>query len=102
MNENRLFKRILIWLLGFLSIGAIYGGAMFIIIPDGTFFQIPLESLNNSPFTSFLIPGIILFIVFGLLPAYTIYALIKKPEIKILDFFNLLYDHHFPGLFQSI
>ncbi len=49
----------------FISIGAIPVGIMFIINPTGGVIM-PLDILANSPFRSFLIPGIYLLMVNGL------------------------------------
>jgi hypothetical protein len=99
MKQNRIFKSILIALLGFLSLGAFYGGIVLIISPDGSFFNMPSELLSNSPFKSFLIPGIILLTTFGIFPIFVIYGLIKKPESIIFNKLNLLYDYHFAWTF---
>jgi hypothetical protein len=99
MKKSNFLKGLLIFLLGFLSLGAIYGGLVFIIKPDGSVYEIPTEILQNSPFNDFLIPGIILLITFGLIPIYVIYALVKKPENTFLQKLNLLYDHHFSWTF---
>jgi hypothetical protein len=99
MKQNRIYKSILIALLGFLSLGAIYGGIVLIISPDGSFFKMPSDLLGNSPFKSFLIPGIILLTTFGIFPIFVIYGLIKKPESIILNKLNLLYDYHFAWTF---
>lgn len=51
----------------FVGIGALFGGMLAFSSPDGTGFGLPAaEALNNSPFESFLIPGIFLFVVIGL------------------------------------
>lgn len=50
----------------FIGIGAVISGILMILKPDGSIFQMPLSMLNNSPFTDFLIPGIILFSVNGI------------------------------------
>jgi len=99
MKQNRIYKSILISLLGFLSLGAFYGGIVLIISPDGSFFNMPSDLLSNSPFKSFLIPGIILLTTFGIFPIFVIYGLIKKPDSKILNKLNLLYDYHFAWTF---
>jgi hypothetical protein len=91
----QMYKSILIALLGFLAIGAIYGGIVLVISPDGSFLGIPLELIRNSPFDSFFIPGIILLTVFGIFPIFVIYGLIKKPESKFFNTLNLFYDYHF-------
>lgn len=56
--------RILFILHAFVGIGAMGGGMMAILNPQGPA-GLPLDSLNNSPFRDFLIPGIILFAVIG-------------------------------------
>jgi hypothetical protein len=99
MKQNRLYKSILIALLGFLSLGACYGGIVLIISPDGSFFNMPPDLLSNSPFKTFFIPGIILLTTFGIFPIFVIYGLIKKPESLIFKKLNLLYDYHFAWTF---
>ena len=96
---KQISKSILIALLGFLSLGAIYGGIGLIISPDGSLFNMPIESISNSPFKTFLVPGIILLAVFGVSPILVIYGLIKKPESKFFNKLNLLYDYHFAWTF---
>ncbi len=48
-----------------IGVGAVICGALLVIGPDGHFLQMPVEMLKNSPFRSFLIPGLILFLVNG-------------------------------------
>ena len=65
----KIFLRIFaILLLLFLGFGGIYGGWILISDPSGGKFDWSLELLEGTPFRSFLIPGIILFMVNGLLP----------------------------------
>jgi len=75
-------RNVLIILLGFLGLGAIYGGGTLIISPSGELLGMPLSLLEHSPFNSFLVPGIILFSVLGIAPCLLIIALLKKPEKK--------------------
>jgi hypothetical protein len=89
--KNRNF---LLFLLSFLGLGAIFGGSVLIISPSGALLGMPLSMLDHSPFTSFLIPGIILFSVLGLAPFLLIMALIKKPQWKIAEQFNFFNDMH--------
>jgi len=100
MKQYHFTKILLIILLGFLSLGAFYGGLVLIITPDGSLFKMPVEMLSGSPFRNFLIPGIILLLIFGLFPVIVIYCLIKKPESRILNSLNLLYDYHFAWTFS--
>jgi len=54
-------------LLLFNGIGALYGGLNLMILPDGSSIQLSLRWLEHTPFQDYLIPGIILFIMNGLL-----------------------------------
>jgi len=53
-------------LLAFIGLGAVYGGVMLISDPTGWKIGLHTGMLKYSPFSDFLIPGIILFIVLGL------------------------------------
>ena len=61
-------RRLLTYSLGvfqaFIGITAIAGGFRLVSNPNGTS-DIPIEWLNNSPFTSYLIPGLVLLVVIG-------------------------------------
>jgi len=85
-------RNLLIFLLALLGLGAIFGGIIFIISPSGKLFGMPLSMLENSPFNNFLIPGIILFSVLGLVPIGLIFALIKRPQNKFAELFNFYTD----------
>ncbi len=87
-------RNVLIFLLGFLGLGAIGGGGVFILSPSGEMMHMPISAIDGSPFQSFLIPGIILFSVLGVIPLTLIYALIKKPAWRLPEFFNLFDDMH--------
>ena len=87
-------KNVLIALLAFLGVGAIFGGAVLIISPSGKLIGLPVVILNLSPFYNFLIPGIILFLVLGIFPMLLIMALLKKPTSKLAERFNFFTDMH--------
>jgi hypothetical protein len=76
-------------LLIFNSISALGGGAMLIIDPTGDLIQLPIEYLDQSPFGNFLIPGILLFTLNGVLSAIIAFAVLKKyrlyPQLIILQ-----------------
>jgi hypothetical protein len=99
MKPMYFLRNLLIFLLGFLSLGAFYGGIVLIISPDGSIFGMPLELLNNSPFKNYLVPGIILLVTFGIFPVFVIYGLLKKPDHRFFNRLNLLYDYHFAWTF---
>lgn len=96
---KKLFVYLSISLLGFIAIGALYGGIAILASPDGTLLKLPDGLLEGSVFKNFLVPGIILLTVFGVFPLFTIYCLLKKPEWKFFEKFNLLPDHHFSWTF---
>ena len=50
----------------FIGIGAIGGGSALILDPNGSNLGVPLEMLEHSPFSDFLIPGIVLLLVNGI------------------------------------
>lgn len=86
-------RNILIFLLAFLGLGAIGGGGALLISPSGKLLGgLPLSILERSPFTDFFVPGIILFVVLGLIPCLLVYALIKRPECKFAGYFNFFKD----------
>jgi len=86
--------------LGILGGGAIGGGGVLIISPSGELIGMPLSELKNTPFNNFLIPGVILFIVLGLIPLLLIIALLKKPESKLAERFNIFKDMHWSWTFS--
>jgi hypothetical protein len=90
----------LLGVLVFLSLGACFGGISFIIKPDGSIFQMPVDIINGSVFKNFLISGIILLLTFGIFPIFIVLWLIRKPNFRILDRINILHDHHFSWTFS--
>lgn len=82
-------RRIHFYLLAFLGVTAIGGGGILIISPSGKLLGgLPLSILVKSPFKDFFYPGIILFLILGVLPCLVIYSLIQKPESKFAESLN--------------
>ncbi len=52
----------------FLSVGALGGGAALMLGPRGEILPLPMSLLTNSPFESYFMPGLILFVILGLGP----------------------------------
>ena len=70
------------WLLGclaFLSLSAVFGGVVLVGSPSGAWLHIPLSVLQYSPFSDFLIPGLILGLVFGVGSFLALLALWWRP-----------------------
>lgn len=77
---SRLFSlRLLLGCLAFLSASAAFGGIVLVINPTGSLIGMPVSLLRFSPFHDFLIPGLILGIVFGIGSFATILALRFRP-----------------------
>ena len=93
-------RNILLFLLGSLGLGAIFGDAVLIISRYGKLFGMPLSSLRTSPFNNFLIPGIILFTVVGVIQILTMVALIKRPVNRLAEKFNLFRHMHWAWTFS--
>jgi hypothetical protein len=85
---------ILYLLLAFLSLGALAGGGMLILIPDGSSLGMAANWLEGSPFTSYLIPGLILFSTAGLFPLLALVGLVLKPDWKWANLLNIYTDRH--------
>ncbi len=76
---------LLIFLQFFLGLGSLFGGGALILSPDGSLLRMPLEVLQYSPFQSYLIPGIILFVGLGVYPVFTAIFLITKKPMKAFE-----------------
>ncbi len=65
-------RTLAVWILIILllgqAIGAIGGGIALVAGPQGEIIQMPVSQLDDSPFDSYLIPGLILLLVLGVLP----------------------------------
>ena len=79
---NRPLRTLALIPLFFTSISALGGGIALIISPTGETIEMPLSILENSPFRSFLIPGIILLVMNGLLSLLIAVFVILKSGIS--------------------
>ncbi|WNS41807.1 hypothetical protein [Paenibacillus sp. MMS20-IR301] len=71
---------VLLVLQAFLGLGAIGGGLALLVDPSGEMMGMPASVLERSPFTDFVIPGILLLLIFGVLPLIVFYGLLKQPD----------------------
>jgi hypothetical protein len=71
---------LLIALLIFLGLNGLAGGVGLFGDPSGKAIGFPLAWLENTPFTNYLIPGIILFTVLGIFPIIVSLLLWFKPK----------------------
>jgi hypothetical protein len=90
-NQTNHYSK-LVWLLiilqFLLGLGALAGGAAFIAAPDGSIMQMPLSMLEYSPFSNYLIPGVILFTALGIYPIVVAYSLWRRPAWRWPEVLN--------------
>ncbi|MDN8588477.1 hypothetical protein Q0V21_06825 [Paenibacillus sp. 11B] len=91
---------VLIIMQGLLGIGAIIGGGALIIDPSGNLVHMPDSLLEHSPFGSFLIPGIILMLVLGVVPLIIAVSLIRRTHWKIGEKLNLYSNQYWGWTFS--
>lgn len=85
---------ILVITIAFLAVGAIYGGISLMNDPSGETINLPLNLLKETIFSSYLIPGIILFLTLGFFPLFLIFPLIFKPNWPVIDKLNIYRGYH--------
>jgi hypothetical protein len=79
--EMKIVKWLLFALHAFVGLGAMGGGLMAILYPQGPG-GMSTDALKNSPFSNYLIPGIILFIVIGLGNVFSAIMLLGKSRFQ--------------------
>jgi hypothetical protein len=80
--------RVLIVLLFFIGASALISGAMLFAAPDGHLMMWSTNDLAGTPFSNYLIPGIILFTFVGIFPVFVGYGLLKRPAWRWPDTIN--------------
>jgi hypothetical protein len=78
----------LTFLLLFLSLGAFYGGSSMLLNPESALGMPASWLREHSPFTNYLIPGTILFALFGIGSLIVVIALWIRPDNDLLDRFT--------------
>ena len=86
-------------LLIILSIGAIYGGMSLIDDSSGENLNLQLAEYVDFPFKDFLIPGVMLLILFGFIPLLLIYPLFTKPKYSWANIFNIYKRRHWVWIY---
>ncbi|MFZ5941197.1 MAG: hypothetical protein ACOYXB_11555 [Bacteroidota bacterium] len=81
------------------ALNAIGGGLVMVIAPDGSILQVSTEMLTGSPFSNYLIPGLILMIVLGLIPVVIMYGLISRKKFRWAEKLNLYPAMHWSWTF---
>ena len=69
---------VLFGLLVLQGLGGIGGGALLTLKPDGGLLKMPLSYLEGSPFSDYLVPGVILLCVLGIFPLVVAFGLLRR------------------------
>ncbi len=80
--KRSISANLLILLIFLQAISAVPSGLSLLIDPSGKGIGLPPGALENTPFNNFLIPGLYLFIVLGLLPLITLYGLLTRKKLN--------------------
>jgi hypothetical protein len=68
----------------FLGIGALFGGGALLLGPDGHLLGMTTKTLAGSPFGSYLVPGILLFVFVGVAPLLAAAMTVRRQAIAPL------------------
>ncbi|QAA21806.1 hypothetical protein [Sporolactobacillus terrae] len=93
-KRKTLFCYVLIVLQLFLGIGALFGGGLLMIAPDGSLLGMPLSLLKYSSFNTYLIPGAILFFALGVYPVLVAVFLMTEKPLRLAETVNLYKETH--------
>jgi hypothetical protein len=85
---------ILYSLLFVLSVNALFAGFLMVAGIEVAGMSMTLEQLAHTPFKSFVVPGIILFLFNGVFPFFTLIGLAAKPKWGWPNIINLYKDKH--------
>lgn len=83
-----------------LGLGALYGGWMLLTDPIG--FGMHPEWLNGSPFHSYLLPGLVLFVLLGIFPLMVAKGLVQRRTLAIAYVFNFYRDRHWAWTYSLV
>ncbi|WP_345272222.1 hypothetical protein [Flaviramulus aquimarinus] len=100
MMKRLMTSYILKALVAFQGFSAIPFGFLLIVDPSGENLGFTMNMLKGSPFTSFLIPGLFLFLMLGLFPLFVFYGLITKKNFGLLEKFNCYKNYHWSWTFS--
>lgn len=63
-----------------LGLTAVVGGIVFLVAPDGSIYGLSVEMLSGTPFSDYLVPGLLLFLVLGVYPLVVAYLTVVESE----------------------
>ena len=71
----------LIVVLIFQALGGLAGGIALVAAPDDSVVKMPVSSLEGSPFSDYLVPGLILLLVLGVVPLVAAIVLLLRRRV---------------------
>jgi hypothetical protein len=72
------WRRILLFLLVFQGLSGCLGGARLVADPSGASINLPVELLEGSAFSNYLVPGLVLLVVLGIGPWVAAYGVWRR------------------------
>jgi len=78
----------------FQAVSGFFGGLVMLISPSGALMHFQPDTLANSPFPDFLIPGLALFLLLGVYPAVVFYGLMRRPPWRWAAALNVHKEVH--------
>lgn len=85
----------ILWVLVlFQAVSGLFGGVALLASPTGALLQMPLSMLDGTPFSNYVVPGLILLLLLGVLPSVLVYALLARPMWLRADILNIYREVH--------
>jgi len=84
------------------AVSGIAGGAVLVIDPSGGILGMPVSVLRYGPFEDFLIPGWILLLVLGVLPAVAAAALWARPRFGAAAPLERIFGEHWSWIAAGV
>jgi hypothetical protein len=75
---HKTIRIVLITLLVFTGLNALVAGFLFMLEPSGAGLGMTTDYLQHSPFTSYFIPGLVLFTAVGLVSLFAAYSVLTR------------------------
>ena len=81
-------------LVGFQALSGLFGGGVLVADPSGGLLRMPLSVLDRAPFADFLVPGLILLVILGVVPAVVAFALWARPAWRTAGSIERVFGEH--------
>lgn len=98
--RKSIWTYLLIFLIFFQGVSGLFGGLGLITDPSGEQLQMPLTFLEGTPFSNYIIPGIILFLILGCFPVLVGFGLFRQPDWEWAEQLNVYRDQHWAWTFS--